>query len=138
MQFNTSLVTLAVFFAVRAFAASTPVQRDVGSAQNLKRRISDPGSPAKLAHDVHPYHARYMNLNRRQAATLSVSLASTNPTAVPLSAIGPSESPKATEALNPTPTAGSVPSYLPGASGLPNGMFTLSFTSEYLLFILRQ
>jgi hypothetical protein len=73
------------------------------------------------AHDVHPHHARYMDLNGRQAAALSFSLASTNPTAVPLSSINSFEPTKATEALKVTPTAGSVPSYLPGASGLPNG-----------------
>ena len=45
MQFTTTLMTLAAFFAVGAFAASTPVQRDVGS---LERRITDPGNPANL------------------------------------------------------------------------------------------
>ena len=84
------------------------------------------------AHDVHPHHARYMDLNGRQAAALSFSLASTNPTAVPLSSINPSEPTKATEALKTTPTVGSVPSYLPGASGLPNGArLPLSFVSDF-------
>jgi hypothetical protein len=45
MQFTTTFMTLAAFFAAGAFAASTPVQRDVGS---LERRITDPGNPANL------------------------------------------------------------------------------------------
>jgi hypothetical protein len=83
-----------------------------------------------FAHDVYPHHARYMDLNGRQAA-VSFSLASTNPTAVPLSSINPSQPTQATEALKTTPTVGSVPSYLPGASGLPNGASALLFISDF-------
>jgi hypothetical protein len=92
------------------------------------------------AHDIHPHHARYMDLNGRQAAALSFSLASTNPTAVPLSSINSLEPTKATEVLKATPTAGSVPSYLPGASGLPNGASApLSFNSDFFfMFVLRN
>jgi hypothetical protein len=48
MQFTTTFMALAAFFAAGAVAASTPVQRDVGSAEGLERRITDVGNPANL------------------------------------------------------------------------------------------
>lgn len=51
----------------------------------------------------------------------SVSLVSTNPTAVPLSQIGPTEPASPTPTLASTPASGSVPTFIPNAPPLPNG-----------------
>jgi hypothetical protein len=75
-----------------------------------------------FAYDINAHLARHVELNKRQATGLSFTLHSTNPTAVPLSSINPSEPTKATTPLKSTPTAGSVPSGLTGASGLPDGV----------------
>jgi hypothetical protein len=76
-----------------------------------------------FAHDNNAHLARHVEINKRQATGLSFTLHSTNPTAVPLSSINPSEPTKATIPLKSIPTPGSVPSGLTGASGLPDGAF---------------
>lgn len=51
-------------------------------------------------------------------------LVSTNPTAVPLTQIGPSEPASPTPTYASTPTSGSVPSFIPNAPPLPNRMYS--------------
>lgn len=62
--------------------------------------------------------------------TLSFSLLSTNPTAVPLASINGNAASAATEPLASTPTAGAQPSYLPNAPPLPDSalFYHLSYT----------
>jgi hypothetical protein len=90
-----------------------------------------------FAHDINGHIARHVELNKRQTTGASFTLQSTNPTAVPLSSINPSEPTKATIPLKSTPTPGSVPSGLTGASGLPDGAFHI-FTYHFILILLSQ
>lgn len=53
--------------------------------------------------------------------SISVSLLATNPTAVPLSSIAATAVSATTRPLDNTPAAGSQPTFIPGAPGLPNG-----------------
>jgi hypothetical protein len=53
-------------------------------------------------------------------SSITVTLASTNPTAVPLSSINPKESPAPTSALPPPYPAGTKPPGIPNAPGLPD------------------
>ena len=62
----------------------------------------------------------------------SVSLLSTNPTAVPLSQIGPTEPASPTPTLASTPTSGSVPTFIPNAPPLPNRKRS---TNNYLIML---
>lgn len=59
-------------------------------------------------------------LSSRLANAQSFSLASVNPSAVPLSQIGPSEAASPTPTIPPTPASGSVPTFIPNAPPLPS------------------
>jgi len=61
------------------------------------------------------------------APNITVSLLSTNPTAVPLASIVSNASSGATQPLASTAAPGSTPTFLPGAPALPNRTFHIRF-----------
>ena len=101
------------------------------------RQAPSPGSssssapPASISGTV-PSITSSASSNPTSTPNITVSLLSVNPTAVPLASIVSNEPSGATQPLSATPVAGTIPTFLPGAPGLPDGMFYTPFSFPFI------
>ncbi|CCM01615.1 uncharacterized protein FIBRA_03676 [Fibroporia radiculosa] len=91
-------------------------------AQHIARANPAASSPTTAHSSLATSSTNTTTTANTTSVTLTFSLISTNPTAVPLSDIVSSASTQPTQALTTTWQPGSVPTFIPGAPALPNAL----------------